>query len=86
MVATPRTTRPEFPDGYGLPETTDGLLDWSRVEQRLRDAQHYWIASVRPDGRPHSVPRWGVWLDGAFWYDGAPTTREPVARAARSRS
>ena len=75
MAATPRPTRPEFPDGYGLPETTDGLLDWSRVEQRLRDAQHYWIASVRPDGRPHSVPRWGVWLDGAFWYDGAPTTR-----------
>lgn len=40
MAATPRPTRPEFPDGYGLPETTDGLLDWSRVEQRLRDAQH----------------------------------------------
>jgi hypothetical protein len=20
------------------------------------------------------VPRWGVWVDGRFWYDGAPTT------------
>lgn len=34
-----------------------------------------WISSARPDGRPHSVPRWGVWLEGRFWYDGAPTTR-----------
>ncbi|WP_238695090.1 pyridoxamine 5'-phosphate oxidase family protein [Ornithinimicrobium flavum] len=44
------------------------------MESRLRDSLHYWISSVRPDGRPHSVPRWGVWLDGRFWYDGAPTT------------
>ena len=29
---------------------------------------------MRPDGRPHTVPRWGVWLDGRFWYDGAATT------------
>ncbi len=20
------------------------------------------------------MPRWGVWVDGRFWYDGAPTT------------
>jgi hypothetical protein len=20
------------------------------------------------------VPRWGVWMDGRFWYDGAPNT------------
>lgn len=75
MTALPAPDRPEFPDGYGLPQTSDGLLHWADVEARLRDAQHYWITSVRPDGRPHSVPRWGVWLDGAFYYDGAPTTR-----------
>jgi nitroimidazol reductase NimA-like FMN-containing flavoprotein (pyridoxamine 5'-phosphate oxidase superfamily) len=33
------------------------------------------MATTRPDGTPHVVPRWGVWLDGRFWYDGAPTTR-----------
>ena len=71
----PRSDRPTFPEGYGLPETTDGMLAWDAVEERLREAQHYWLASVRPDGRPHSVPRWGVWLDGRFYYDGAPTTR-----------
>ena len=64
-----------MPDGYGLPATTDGLLSWDVVEQRLTAAKYYWLATVRPDGTPHSVPRWGVWLDGAFYYDGAPTTR-----------
>lgn len=64
-----------MPDGYGLPVTTDGLLDWAQVEQRLRKSRHYWLATVRPDSTPHSVPRWGVWLDGRFYYDGAPTTR-----------
>ncbi|WP_131103379.1 pyridoxamine 5'-phosphate oxidase family protein [Ornithinimicrobium sufpigmenti] len=75
METTPTADRPIFPDGYGLPDTTDGLLRWDQVEARLREAQHYWLGSVRPDGRPHAVPRWGVWLDGRFWYDGAPTTR-----------
>jgi hypothetical protein len=75
MDTTPTSSRPTFPDGYGIPETTDGLLAWDQVEPRLRDARHYWVSSVRPDGRPHSVPRWGVWLDGRFFYDGAPTTR-----------
>ena len=57
-----------------MPETTDGLLSWSEVESRLRTSVNYWLATVRPDGRPHVVPRWGVWLDGRFWYDGSPDT------------
>lgn len=74
-METPTADRPVLPDGYGIPETTEGLLTWEQVETRLRDSLHYWLTSVRPDGRPHAVPRWGVWLDGRFWYDGAPTTR-----------
>ncbi|WP_198671673.1 pyridoxamine 5'-phosphate oxidase family protein [Desertihabitans aurantiacus] len=66
--------RPQMPDGYGVPDTTDGLLEWSVVEQRLVDAAHVWLATTRPDGRPHVVPRWGVWLDGRYHYDGSPET------------
>ena len=66
---------PAMPDGYGLPESAGGLLAWSQVEAELVAAQHYWLASVRPDGRPHVVPRWGVWLDDKFFYDGSPATR-----------
>ena len=70
----PRADRPLMPDGYGLPSSTEGMLAWADVEARLVAATSYWLATVRPDGRPHVVPRWGVWLDGRFWYDGAPTT------------
>jgi Pyridoxamine 5'-phosphate oxidase len=63
-----------MPEGYGLPASSDGLLPWSAVEARLVAATSYWLATVRPDGRPHVVPRWGVWLDGRFWYDGSPQT------------
>lgn len=63
-----------MPKGYGVPDTGDGLLEWSVVEARLVAAPQYWLATTRSDGRPHVVPRWGVWVDGRFWYDGAPTT------------
>lgn len=67
-----------MPDGYGIPTSSQGLLDWDAVERRLRESMHYWLCTVRPDGTPHTVPRWGVWVDGRFWYDGAPTTRHAV--------
>ena len=38
------------------------------------ESSHYWMATTRPDGRPHVVPRWGVWMVRRFWYDGAPDT------------
>jgi hypothetical protein len=69
----PKVSRPHFPKGYLENPTT--LLAWDRVERRLVEAIHYWICSVRPDGRPHVVPRWGVWVDGMFFYDGSPETR-----------
>jgi hypothetical protein len=70
-----RRERPTFPAGYGLPDSDEGLLDWPTVRERLERSKHYWLASVRPDGRPHLIPRWGVWLDDAFWYDGSDETR-----------
>src|SRR3954454_21976257 len=39
---------------------------WDAIERLLRDAQLYWIITVRADGRPHAVPLVGVWQDGAF--------------------
>jgi hypothetical protein len=74
-MSEPRRERPTFPTGYGLPDDDSGLLTWAEVRGRLEAARHYWLASVRPDGRPHLIPRWGVWVDGAFWYDGSPETR-----------
>ncbi len=71
----PHVSRPVMPQGYGVPGDGSGHLTWAQVLERLTSSLHYWLATTRPDGRPHLVPRWGVWMDGRFWYDGAPTTR-----------
>jgi hypothetical protein len=73
-MTSPERDRPYVPEGYGRPETAEGMLEWAAVEQRLASSLHYWLATTRGDGRPHVVPRWGVWLDGKFWYDGSPET------------
>ncbi|MFG3435614.1 pyridoxamine 5'-phosphate oxidase family protein [Nonomuraea sp. NPDC047897] len=34
---------------------------WDIIRTTVSEAQNYWICTVRPDGRPHAVPVWGVW-------------------------
>jgi pyridoxamine 5'-phosphate oxidase-like protein len=72
-MATPTVTRPHFPQGYL--ENPQGLLAWSHVERQLVEATHYWLCSVRPNGRPHTVPKWAVWVNGLLYFDGSPQTR-----------
>jgi nitroimidazol reductase NimA-like FMN-containing flavoprotein (pyridoxamine 5'-phosphate oxidase superfamily) len=69
----PLITRPRFPNGY----LTDpkGLLPWSHVEKKLTEAKNYWLCTVRPNGHPHAVPKWAVWVDGKLYFDGSPDTR-----------
>ena len=63
-MSEPRSGRPHMP-GYGIlgPDGGTGLLPWSWAEERLRDSRNYWLATVRPDGRPHVMPVWAVWDD-----------------------
>jgi hypothetical protein len=63
----PRASRPTMP-GYGLPPAEEGLLPWEWAEQRLVGARQYWLATARPDGRPHLMPVWGVWWGRAAWF------------------
>ena len=69
----PKITRPDFPKGYVDHPTA--IVAWEEVEQRLVDARHYWICSVRPNQNPHVIPRWAVWVNGRIYYDGSPETR-----------
>lgn len=52
--------RPIMPAGYGISAESDGRLDWAWLDSRLETARNYWVASTRPDGRPHVMPVWGV--------------------------
>jgi hypothetical protein len=63
----PRRRRPPF-KGYGLTESEEGMLAWSWATERLERARNYWVSTTRPDGRPHSMPVWGIWLDDAFFF------------------
>lgn len=68
-MGTPTPSRPYMP-GYGTKGAAEGrgLLPWSWAEERLATSHDYWLATVRPDGRPHLMPVWGVWDDGALWF------------------
>lgn len=65
--ARPPAGRPYMP-GYGISPEDAGLLPWSFVDERMTSARNYWISTIRPDGRPHAAPVWGVWLDGTFFF------------------
>jgi PPOX class probable F420-dependent enzyme len=64
--------------GYGLrgPNEGTGLLMWAEVEERLARSHDYWLASCRPDGRPHLMPVWAVWLDGSLWFSSSNGSRK----------
>ena len=73
-MTEPTRSRPIMPEGYGVPETDEGLMDWSWAVERLETAKNYWFSTTRPDGRPHAMPAWGAWIDGVLYFDGSPET------------
>lgn len=64
----PAPERPGIDPGYGISPDADGLLEWSFASGELERARNYWVVTARPDGRPHSMPVWGVWLDETVWF------------------
>lgn len=70
-------------DGYGAPP-----IRWSRVRERLEEAltqapgtggpdRHtWWLATVRPDGRPHAMPLGVLWVDDALYFNAGAGTRK----------
>lgn len=71
----PIAGRLQLPAGYEVADANEPLLSWASVEERLEQAQNYWLATTSPDGRPHLAPLWGVWVDGHLYFDGIPTAR-----------
>lgn len=78
---SPRASRPYMP-GYGLPEHNKGLLPWSWANLRLSKSHNYWIATTRPDGSPHVMIVWGLWLDNTFYFSTGRQSRKARNLAA----
>jgi PPOX class probable F420-dependent enzyme len=71
----PHPARPYMP-GYGIDPGTEGLLPWTWAVERLDAAHELWLATVRPDGRPHVMPVWALRLDDAVWFSTSPESRK----------
>lgn len=66
---------PDVPPLYGL-KPRKKYLPFSHAEKRLAGSRNYWICTTRPDGRPHSIPVWGFWIDGAVFFGTASSSRK----------
>jgi hypothetical protein len=85
MTHPPRAERPEMAD-YGVPNDLEGVLPWTWAESRLLVNRNYWVTTASVDGRPHSMPVWGVWLPaGRFWFSCGAHARKARNLRANSR-
>lgn len=70
----PMTARPYAP-GYGIPGSTNNLLSWDQVMERLAAARNYWVDTADRAGHVHATPIWGGVVDGTLYVEGGPGTR-----------
>lgn len=65
----PKASRPWMP-GYGILDENSGkgLLPWTWARDHLAAVPYYWVATTRPDGRPHAMAVWGIWTDDVFYF------------------
>lgn len=66
----PVTAQPIFGD-VAAPEP------WQRARELLEESfATYWLATVRPDGRPHVRPILAVWVAGGLYFSSKENTRK----------
>ena len=79
----PVADRPDIPYGLKGPKEGMGLIPWSRVSSRMQASYIYWVSTTRKDGRPHSIPVWGIWLDETLYFSNGALTARNVGRDPR---
>jgi Pyridoxamine 5'-phosphate oxidase len=62
-----------------------GVLPWKWAADRLKKSRQYWIATTRPDGSPHLMVIWGVWLGESFWFSTGAKSRKARNLAANPK-
>lgn len=76
QAKAPKPSRPVLPKVYGIPKILKGSVSWDWAQERLTSSHNYLIITVRPDGRPHAMIVWGIWLDDAYYFSTGATTRK----------
>jgi hypothetical protein len=69
LMLDPTPERPHIPESYGFSPATRHLPpDWKSIGEQIRASRNYWICSVSPDGYPHALPVWGVWVENHLYF------------------
>jgi hypothetical protein len=84
IAKVPEATRPTVP-GYEFSTKKTDLLPWKWAVKRLEKSRQYWIATTRPDGSPHLMIIWGLWLDDCFWFSTGAKSRKARNMAENPR-
>lgn len=71
-MKSPTRIRPTFPKEWRVPDIPSKWITWEHASGKLEREETYWVATTREDGRPHSVPVSGIWLDSAFYFETEP--------------
>jgi nitroimidazol reductase NimA-like FMN-containing flavoprotein (pyridoxamine 5'-phosphate oxidase superfamily) len=62
---------------YGVDRTSlEGILQWEWVSAHLLKAHNYWVVSSQSNGKPHTMPVWGVWLGETFYFSTGRQSRK----------
>jgi nitroimidazol reductase NimA-like FMN-containing flavoprotein (pyridoxamine 5'-phosphate oxidase superfamily) len=68
MLDEHSTAEDWFGSAPGEWDTALGIVETTRAT--------YWLATVRPDGRPHVMPIMAVWESGSLFFATGPRTRK----------
>lgn len=75
-------TQPRVEEPYDARHDTP--ISWDRAVDCLANAESFWLATTRPDGRPHLVPLFVIWADGRLYFAASPASQK--ARNLSSKS
>lgn len=73
-MVTPLAVPAQKVPGYRMPEHDQNLLPWSFVVSQMESSRHFWLTTTHADGRPHSVPVWGLWFENRIHFEGGMQT------------
>lgn len=72
MSADKPTT--QFHPAFSSPQAA--AIPWEQAQAALEGAEIFWIATVRPEGRPHVTPLIAVWQGGALYFCSGASERK----------
>src|SRR6202012_737819 len=80
VITTPRT---ELDPRFSEPEAQP--TSWEDTLEAIKQAEIFWISTVRADGRPHVTPLVAVWLDDALHFSTGPDEQKARNLAGNPR-